>query len=88
MAKEKPNRMAEELGEESSYEGKTEMKRRVRRGDESKGDPDARDVAGAPSVGETPEARENHSATHVNTPSAPRRERSETAPGKLKRAED
>lgn len=88
MAKEKPNRMAEELGEESSYEGETDMKRRVRRGDESKGDPDTRDVAGAPSVGETPEARENHSATHVNTGSAQERESSETAPGKLKRAED
>lgn len=36
----------EKLGNESAYEGATEMKRRIRRGDESKGDPDERDVAG------------------------------------------
>ena len=37
---------AEQLGRESAYEDATEMKRRVRRGDESKGDADERDVAG------------------------------------------
>jgi hypothetical protein len=37
---------AEELGNESAYEDATEMKRRLRRGDESKGDADERDVAG------------------------------------------
>ena len=37
---------AEKLGNESAYEDATEMKRRVRRGDESKGDADERDVAG------------------------------------------
>ncbi|HKY43941.1 MAG TPA: hypothetical protein VJM50_12690 [Pyrinomonadaceae bacterium] len=37
---------AEKLGRESAYEDATEMKRRVRRGDESKGDADERDVAG------------------------------------------
>lgn len=37
---------AEDLGEESAYEGPTEFKRRLRRGDESKGDPDERDIAG------------------------------------------
>ena len=36
----------EKLGNESAYEDATEMKRRVRRGDESKGDADERDVAG------------------------------------------
>ena len=41
---------AEDLGEESSYEDETEISRRLRRGDETEGDPDARDVAGA--VGE------------------------------------
>ena len=38
---------AEKLGNESAYEGATEMKRRIHRGDESKGDADERDVAGA-----------------------------------------
>jgi hypothetical protein len=37
---------AEDLGKESAYEGTTEFKRRLRRGDESKGDPDERDIAG------------------------------------------
>ena len=37
---------AEKLGRESAYEGATEMKRRISRGDESKGDADKRDVAG------------------------------------------
>jgi hypothetical protein len=37
---------AETLGNESAYEDTTEMKRRLRRGDESKGDADERDVAG------------------------------------------
>lgn len=37
---------AEKLGNESAYEDATEMKRRVSRGDESKGDADERDVAG------------------------------------------
>ena len=37
---------AEKLGNESAYEDATEMIRRVRRGDESKGDADERDVAG------------------------------------------
>ena len=37
---------AEKLGRESAYEDATEIKRRVRRGNESKGDADERDVAG------------------------------------------
>jgi hypothetical protein len=37
---------AEKLGRESAYEDATEMSRRVRRGDESKGDADDRDIAG------------------------------------------
>jgi hypothetical protein len=40
------DRIAEDLGEQSAYEDATEMKRRLRRGDESKGDADDRDVAG------------------------------------------
>jgi hypothetical protein len=50
---------AEELGEQSSYEDETETGRRLRRGDETVGDADARDVAGDIPVGETPEARED-----------------------------
>ncbi len=50
---------AEELGEQSSYEGETETGRRLRRGDETVGDADARDVAGTVPVEETPEARED-----------------------------
>jgi hypothetical protein len=38
---------AEELGEASAYENETEVAQRMRRGDESKGDPDARDTVGA-----------------------------------------
>ena len=37
---------AEKLGEQSAYEDATDFKRRLRRGDESNGDPDERDVAG------------------------------------------
>ena len=37
---------AESLGDESAYEDATDFKRRMRRGDETKGDPDDRDVAG------------------------------------------
>jgi hypothetical protein len=36
----------EKLGNESAYEDATEMARRMRRSDESKGDADERDVAG------------------------------------------
>jgi len=38
---------AEELGEESAYDNTTEMAQMMRRGDESKGDPNDRDVVGA-----------------------------------------
>ncbi len=38
---------AEELGEESAYDSTTEMAQRMRRGDETKGDPNDRDIVGA-----------------------------------------
>ena len=38
---------AEELGEASSYTDSTEMARQMRRGDETSGDPNDRDVVGA-----------------------------------------
>lgn len=45
---------AEEIGEQSAYDDETEAARRLRRGDESKGDPDERDVAGVPKPSENP----------------------------------
>ena len=50
---------AEELGEQSSYEDETEIKRRLARGDETVGKPDERDVAGSVGVEETPEGRKD-----------------------------
>jgi len=38
---------AEELGEESAYDSTTEMAQMMRRGDETKGDPNDRDIVGA-----------------------------------------
>jgi hypothetical protein len=49
---------AEELGEQSTYEDTTEISRRLRRGDETVGDPNARDVAGVIPVKDTPHGRE------------------------------
>ena len=49
---------AEELGEQSSYEDTTEIKRRLARADETAGDPDERDVAGSVPVEDTPKGRE------------------------------
>jgi hypothetical protein len=50
---------AEELGEQSSYEDETEIKRRLARGDETVGKPDERDVAGSVPVEDTPEGRKD-----------------------------
>jgi hypothetical protein len=55
---------AEDLGEESSYEKETEISRRLRRGDETAGDPDARDVAGAVPEEHTPHGREKQDRPH------------------------
>ncbi len=49
---------ADELGEQSTYEGTTEISRRLRRGDESVGDPDERDVAGDIPQKDMPHGRE------------------------------
>jgi hypothetical protein len=54
---------AEELGEQSSYEGETEISRRLRRGDETRGDPNARDVAGVIPEKDTPHGREAREKT-------------------------
>jgi hypothetical protein len=49
---------AEDLGEQSMYEGTTEISRRLRRGDESAGDPNERDVAGVIPEKDMPHGRE------------------------------
>lgn len=55
---------AEELGEQSIYEGETEMQSRILRGDESEGDSDARDVAGATAVRDTEAERTDRDTPH------------------------
>jgi molecular chaperone GrpE len=55
---------AEEIGRESSYEGETEVQRRIDRGQEDDGDAgraeaDESDTAGAPPLSEMPERRED-----------------------------
>ena len=55
---------AEELGEQSSYEGTTEISRRLRRGDETAGDANARDVAGVIPEEDTPHGREARDQAH------------------------
>lgn len=51
------NWSADDLGEQSSYEGNTEMNQRLRRGNETVGDPNARDVAGTVPEKDMPEGR-------------------------------
>lgn len=58
---------AEKLGEESASEDATEIGRRLRRGDETRGDPDARDVAGAVPFEETPQGREHQDLERIKT---------------------
>ncbi|HUQ34307.1 MAG TPA: hypothetical protein VM095_19455 [Pyrinomonadaceae bacterium] len=48
---------ADELGKQSSYDDVTVMQSHMLRGDETKGDPDARDVAGTTALPDTHEAR-------------------------------
>jgi len=64
---------AEELGEQSIYEGETEMQSRILRGDESEGDSDARDVAGATAVADTEEERTDRDTLHRDSESAAER---------------
>jgi hypothetical protein len=64
---------AQDLGEESSYEGTTEIDRRLRRGDESAGDPDERDVAGVIPENEMPHRREAHHRSHKSRQTEKRR---------------
>ena len=50
----------EELTEESANEGSDETVRRVLRGEEEKGNPNDRDVAGASDFEDTPQGREEN----------------------------
>lgn len=66
---------AQDLGEESSYEGTTEIDRRLRRGDESAGDPDERDVAGVIPEHETPHGREARQRSLNSPQNKPKKKR-------------
>jgi hypothetical protein len=67
---------AEDLGEQSSYEDTTEIGRRLRRGDETAGDPNARDVAGAIPKQDTPYGREVWNTSHKSAEEKPDSEQS------------
>ena len=54
----------EEIGQQSSYEGETDARRRVRRGDETEGDAEARDVAGSTAPRDTEEERTDRDTPH------------------------
>lgn len=49
---------ADELGEQASKLDEDEIRRQIRRGDETRGDADSRDAAGAPDTIDTPRGRE------------------------------
>ncbi len=49
---------AEQLSEESSNQMPDEIFRQVLRGDESKGDPESRDILGSSQIVDTPQGRE------------------------------
>lgn len=63
----KENWSADDLGEQSTYEGTTEISRRLRRGDETAGDPDERDVAGATPEKDMPHGREVRRKPHKSS---------------------
>ena len=49
---------AEEVSEEATNKEPDEVTREMARGDETKGEPDERDIVGAPDKNETPHGRE------------------------------
>ena len=71
---------AEDLGEQSAYEDSTEMGRRLRRGDETAGDPDARDVAGRVRDEETSHGREDQDTLRESAEDFAAREPTDTGP--------
>ncbi|MBC7901229.1 MAG: hypothetical protein H7070_14380 [Saprospiraceae bacterium] len=54
----------EDLSDEASLAGEDQIKRQILRGDESKGDPDKRDNAGAADSEHTPQGREEAKPDH------------------------
>lgn len=52
---------AEELIEESANQESDEIVRKILRGDETKGDPDERDIVGTPNFDDTPRGRREES---------------------------
>lgn len=58
QANDKEELTISEIAEQSSYEGESEMKRRVLRGDETEGDADERDVVGNVESKDTWQGRE------------------------------
>lgn len=57
---------ADELGEQSAYQGPTEMQQQILRGDETKGDPNARDTAGATDINDTTQGREDRDTARAD----------------------
>lgn len=57
-AKRSPDLSPDEIAEQASKPDEDQIYRQSRRGDESEGDPDARDVAGAIDFDDTPRGRE------------------------------
>ena len=49
---------AEKISEEATNQEPDEIVRQIKRGDESKGDADERDIVGSPETDETPHGRE------------------------------
>jgi hypothetical protein len=58
---------ADELGKQSSYDDATVVQSHMLRGDETKGDPDGRDVAGTTTPRDSDEARTDQDTRHGNT---------------------
>ena len=58
QSKREKDAVADDIVEQGSGVTADEVHRQIRRGDETKGDPNARDAAGGPNTNETPHGRE------------------------------
>lgn len=58
---------ADELGAASIYDDPTQIAQQMRRGDETKGDPNARDAAGATAVKDTQQGRADQDTVPTRT---------------------
>lgn len=79
---------AGELGEQSAYEDSTEIGRRLRRGDETVGDADTRDVVGGVRNEETSHGREDQDTLHESAEDFVRRTPTDTGPREIERPPD